>query len=135
MTVGLSSNASATGSGHRRIRDPHRYVICALGICDNCRPRGFTSFTLPYMKFATRNGSGIRNGRNRSPDNSMFRPWKSILESSRILGVRPNPPWGTSNSNYCKGSLNSTSRFPYRIGADRTDEIVDAARARTPRLM
>jgi hypothetical protein len=39
-------------------------------------------------------------------------------------------PRGTSISNY-EGLLNS-SRLPYRIGADRTEEI-DAARARTVR--
>jgi len=50
----------------------------------------------------------------------------------RITGP-PNPiPRGTSNSNYHEGPLNSTSKFPYRIGADRAE---DTARARTVRFM
>jgi len=49
--------------------------------------------------------------------------------------LRP-PPMGTSNSNFHEGPLNSTSRFSYRIGADRAEETaVDAARARTVRFM
>jgi hypothetical protein len=41
----------------------------------------------------------------------------------------------TSNLDYHEGPLNSTSRFPHRTGADRAEEKVNAARARTVRFM
>jgi len=48
---------------------------------------------------------------------------------------RPRIRGLTSNSNYHEGPLKSTSRFPYRSGADRAEERADAARARTARFM
>jgi hypothetical protein len=48
----------------------------------------------------------------------------------------PSNPRGTNNSIYHEGSLDSTSRFPYRIGADKAQETIDdAASARTVRFM
>ena len=43
-------------------------------------------------------------------------------------------PRGTSNVNY-ERLLNSTSRFPYRIGAEITEETINVARARAVRFM
>src|SRR6266850_1158580 len=57
---------------------------------------------------------------------------KKITGNPMVTETRISPnPMGTSNSNYHEGLLSSTSRFSYRIGADRAEEIVDAARART----
>jgi hypothetical protein len=54
-----------------------------------------------------------------------------IRQDTRRIPSPPPNPRDTRNSNYHKGPLNSTSRFPYRIGTDRTD----AASARTVRVV
>jgi len=46
-----------------------------------------------------------------------------------------HPSDDTSNCNYPEGLSNSTSTFPYRIGADRAEETANAARARAVKCM
>ena len=65
------------------------------------------------------------------------------IEIARMLRITASlnrvfiwhPSGNSSNSNHHKGPKNSTSKFPYRIGADRAAEMVDAARARIPSFM
>lgn len=63
--------------------------------------------------------------------------------TGRISDWRPLPlAWGAlrhlsdknRSSNYPEGPLNPTSTFPYRTGAARAEEIVNATRVRTVRF-
>src|SRR6266850_6745287 len=57
----------------------------------------------------------------------------TVTQMKAATSIPPPNPRGTSNSNYHEAPLNSTTRFPYRIRADRAEET-DAARARTVRF-
>ena len=81
----------------------------------------------------------IRMGGSRRTRRSTERSTAMIIKPIKITGKLfklsfiPHPT-GNNNSNDHEGSLNSTCRFSYRFGADRTEEIVHAARARTVRF-
>ena len=53
----------------------------------------------------------------------------------RSTAIIRHPRDNTSNSNYHRRPLNSTSIFPYRIGADRPEETAYAERERIMRFM
>src|SRR6267142_1418084 len=86
---------------------------------------------------STRDSSKLtKKGRRRTGRSTGMNIIKPVNNTGTLLNFfPPHHPMGTSNSNDHEGSLNSTCRFSYQIGADRTEGIVDAARARMVRFM
>jgi hypothetical protein len=83
--------------------------------------------------------SGRRKRRERQRVIRGVHDGEQIKEPILIIGGSvmeiPPDPMGASKYNYYEGPLNSTSRFSYRIGADRAEEIIDAVRARIVRFI